>query len=96
VPKILDRLVNRLMENGSSKRAAYAIATSQLQKSGVLKRGTADLTKKGEIRNNMSPAARAMDRRADEREKSPGEYRFNPKNKTAVKGRVNLSVKPRA
>lgn len=96
MPKILDRLVKQLQENGSSKRAAYAIATSQLQKHGILKRGTQDLTKRGEVRNEMSPEARAKSRRAKETGKAPGNYRYNPFNNTAVEGRVNPSVKPRA
>jgi len=47
VPKILDRLVSQLKAKGKSKDAAYAIATSSLQKSGNLKKGSSKATPKG-------------------------------------------------
>ena len=36
MPKILDRLVKQLRDKGFNKSSSYAIATSQLQKSGNL------------------------------------------------------------
>ena len=39
MPKILDRLVKQLRDKGFNKSSSYAIATSQLQKSGNLKKG---------------------------------------------------------
>ncbi len=47
MPAILERLVNQLKAKGKSKSSAYAIATSALQKSGKLKKGTQKLTTKG-------------------------------------------------
>jgi len=38
MPKILERLVSQLKAQGKSDEAAYAIATSSLQKSGNLKK----------------------------------------------------------
>ena len=38
MPKILDRLVKQLRDKGFNKSSSYAIATSQLQKSGNLKK----------------------------------------------------------
>jgi hypothetical protein len=38
MPDILDRLVSQLIKKGHSEKSAYAIATSQLQKSGKLKK----------------------------------------------------------
>ena len=48
MPKILNRLVSQLEAKGKPKKAAYAIATSQLQKSGNLKKGTNAATVKGQ------------------------------------------------
>ena len=45
-PEVLDKLVQKLMDKGMEKNKAYAIATSQLQKQGVLKKGTHDLAEK--------------------------------------------------
>jgi hypothetical protein len=85
VPKILDRLVRQLEAKGKDASAAHAIATSQLQKHGVLKAGTQELTAKGAVRNAMSPAARARDRAAGATKGGPGPsaYRYDPKRNTA-------------
>ena len=45
MPKILENLVKKLLSKGKSKSAAYAIATSQLQKTGKLKPKTNKLIK---------------------------------------------------
>lgn len=79
MPKILKRLVKQLKDKGYSESAAYAIATSQLQKAGNLKKGTNKATKKGKKRGNMSPAARAKDREVKYRGGSPDDYAYNPK-----------------
>lgn len=42
-PEVLDTLVRKLMDKGMDKDKAYAIATTQLQKKGVLKKGTHDI-----------------------------------------------------
>ena len=46
MPKQLDDLVKKLRSEGHDEQSAYAIATSQLQKSGVLKPGTNKLSRK--------------------------------------------------
>ena len=71
MPKILDRLVNQLKSKGKDTSAAYAIATSALQKSGNLKKGTQKATPKGKKRGAMTPEAREKDR-AKKRKKSNG------------------------
>jgi hypothetical protein len=43
MPKVLENLVSKLQGKGMDKSKAYAIATSQLQKRGVLKTGTQKL-----------------------------------------------------
>ena len=45
-----------------SKSSAYAIATKSLQKSGDLKEGSNEATKKGDRRGEMSKATRAKTR----------------------------------
>lgn len=92
-PKLLQRLIRQLMANGKSASAARAIAISSLQRSGNLKKGTAEATAKGEKRGDMTPAQRAVDRA---KRKRKGRYKYNKYNNTAVKGPVNKDVKPRA
>jgi len=46
MPKVLDKLVSKLKAKGVPQDKAYAVATSQLQKSGKLKKGTAKLATK--------------------------------------------------
>ena len=64
MPAILDRAVESIMEENPkmSKSSAYAIATKQLQKSGDLKEGTQEATKRGHGRGEMSKATRAKTR----------------------------------
>tara|TARA_Y100000004_G_scaffold12634_1_gene13544 strand:+ start:11391 stop:13262 length:1872 start_codon:yes stop_codon:yes gene_type:complete len=83
-PEILDRLVQQLRDKGMEKNRAYAVATSQLQKNGVLKKGSQDLTKHGEKRNSMSAAERAKDRAAKKDGKDAKDYNYNPRTNTAT------------
>ena len=62
MPAILDAAVNRLKEQGYSEDRAYAIATSSLQKSGDLKKGTQEPTKEGTQRGRMTKAKIAQSR----------------------------------
>ena len=64
MPKILDDAVESIMRKNPkmSKSSAYAIATKSLQKSGDLKEGTNEATKKGDRRGEMSKATRAKTR----------------------------------
>ncbi|MGZ3581796.1 MAG: hypothetical protein ACXVCO_10105 [Ktedonobacterales bacterium] len=62
MPAILERLVSQLQAKGKDKSSAFAIATSQLQKHGELKKGTQQLTPKGAQRQAMGAAGRAKDR----------------------------------
>ena len=87
MPKILERLVGQLEDKGKSKSSAFAIATSQLQKSGVLKKGTQELTPKGEQRQAMGAAGRAKDRAAKAGGGSASDYHYNPRTNRATKGK---------
>jgi hypothetical protein len=95
MPKILERLVSQLTANGMDKAKAYAVATKKLQDSGNLKKGSTEPTAKGIRRGNMTPAERAKDRAAKARGGSASDYKYNPHNNSAVKGKVNSSVKKR-
>ena len=61
---ILSKAVHSIREENPkmSKGSAYAIAVSTLQKSGDLKKGTYESTKKGDRRAEMSKATRAKTR----------------------------------
>lgn len=84
MPKILERLVGQLEAKGMPKARAYATATSQLQKSGVLKPGTTELTAKGRKRQGMGAAGRAKDRAASKSGRSTSEYKYNPRTNRAT------------
>lgn len=63
-PEVLDILVKKLMAKGMDKDKAYGVATSSLQKRGILKKGTHDLAddrdyKKEYDKYHSSPKARA-------------------------------------
>lgn len=84
MPKILERLVSQLQAKGKDKSTAFAIATSALQKSGNLKKGTQEPTVKGIKRGNMSPGARAKDRQSKKSGKPITDYKYNKKTNLAT------------
>jgi pyrroline-5-carboxylate reductase len=47
MPKVLEKLKDKLVARGMPKSNAYAVATSALQKQGKMKRDSQELTKKG-------------------------------------------------
>lgn len=85
MPKILERLVSQLEAKGKSKSSAFAIATSALQKSGNLKKGSQEPTAKGTRRGNMTPSERAKDRASKVSHSSPSEYKYSSKTNRATK-----------
>ena len=93
--KILNRLVSQLKAKGMGESRARAIATKTLQKSGNLKAGSTEPTAKGVKRGNMTPAVRAKDRAAKDGGGKASDYKYNKKNNTAVKGKINTKVKAR-
>jgi len=59
MPQILDSCVEDVMKKQSlPKSRAFAICTAQLQKAGILKGGTQELTKKGGKRQSALAAIR--------------------------------------
>lgn len=53
MPKILEKLRKKIEAQGKDTSSAYAIATSALQKSGYLKEGSTELTKKGSAKERL-------------------------------------------
>lgn len=85
MPKILERLVGQLQAKGMDKSKAYAIATSQQQKAGNLKKGTQELTAKGARRQAMGAEGRAKDRAAKAAGGKPSDYVYSKKTNRATK-----------
>ena len=85
MPKILHRLVDQLKAKGTPDSSAWAIATSQQQKAGNLKKGTQELTPKGAKRQAMGAAGRAKDRAAKASGGSAADYSYNKKTNQARK-----------
>lgn len=83
MPAILERLVSQLQAKGMPKQKAYAVATSTLQKSGSLKKGSDEMTSKGKTRSAMGAAGRAKDRASKTSGHKPGDYKYNQLNNTA-------------
>jgi hypothetical protein len=86
MPAILERLVQQLMDKGHSRQEAYAIATSTLQKSGSLKKGTQEATTKGKKRGEMGASGRAKDRASKEggSKHKPSDYKYAKKTNRAT------------
>lgn len=88
MPAILERLVKQLQAKGKSKSSAFAIATSALQKSGNLKKGTQKATAKGTKRGSMTPAARAKNRASKLSKHKSTAYKYSSKtNRATLKGK---------
>lgn len=85
MPKILDRLVSQLQTKGMPKREAFAVAVSQQQKAGNLKKGSQTLTPKGKKRQAMGAAGRAKDRAAAASgTHAVKDYNYNPRTNRAT------------
>lgn len=53
MPKILDKSVEAISKKGVPKAMAYGMAVASLQKAGILKEGTVELTEKGKKMNRF-------------------------------------------
>ena len=84
MPKILDRLTSQLKAKGMGTSQAFAVATSQLQKHGILKKGTQALTTKGKTRNSMTPSERAKDRQSKVSGHKTSDYKYSSKTNLAT------------
>lgn len=87
-PKILTRLEGQLERKGMSPGQAAAVATSTLQKSGSLKKGTAEATTKGVKRGEMGAAGRAKDRASKASGHQASDFTYSSKtNRATLKGK---------
>jgi len=84
VPKIVKRLRSQLQAKGMNPGQAAAVANKTLQKSGVLKSGSMELTKKGSDRTAMGAAGRAKDRAAKRSGRSVKSYVYSKKTNRAT------------
>ena len=86
MPKLLERLKDQIQATGKSEQSAYAIATSQLQKRGQMKRGSQELTAEGKARQALGAAGRAKDREAKYSGGKHGmtDYKYNPRTNAAT------------
>jgi len=86
MPELLDRLVKQLKAKGYSAKSAHAIAVTQLQKSGNLKKGSIKATTKGKKRGKMTPAERAKNReiKYSKSKRKPSAYKYNKKTNRAT------------
>jgi len=82
MPAIYDRLVRQLRAKGVKN--PHAVATAQLQKAKVLKKGTRELTSKGKKRQAMGAAGRAKDRAAKASGRKASNYKYSPKTNRAT------------
>ena len=53
MPKILDKLVQSAEKRGVPKPMAYGMAVASLQKAGILRTGSMELTEKGKKMNKL-------------------------------------------
>ena len=82
--RILKRLVSQLKSKGYDNKSSYAIATSKLQKSGNLKRGSNKPTVKGSIAGRKTPAERAIKRAVKSSGRSPNAYKYSARTNRAT------------
>lgn len=84
VPPIVKRLRSQLKAKGMSSGSAAAIANKTLQDSGVLKKGSMELTKKGKERQAMGAEGRAKDRAAQRSGRDTEDYVYSKKTNRAT------------
>ena len=83
MPKIVERLVRQL--NAKGVKNARAVAVGTLQRNGVLKKGTTELTEYGKKRNSMSAGERAKSRAAKQNGGKPSDYKYDKRTNRATK-----------
>lgn len=69
---------NQLLKRLASQVGSMKLAVDILVKRGDLKQDRKTLTEKGEKRNAMTAAERAIDRAAKQSKRKPSEYKYNP------------------
>lgn len=63
MPQILKDCIKDLMKKGKTKSSAFGICTDSLQKAGILKAGTQELTERGKKRQAVLAGVKAKRKR---------------------------------
>ena len=89
MPIILDKLVTAAEKKGVPKAMAYGMAVASLQKSGILKTGTMELTEKGKKMNRLlTPNQLAGHNRKKKSKKTALSNKLRPSNSKAKKNLI--------
>ena len=87
-PPLLQRLESQLEKKGMPEERAAAVALRTLRATGSIEPSSLSLTKRGEERQEMGAAGRAIDRAATESGRPASEYVYSSKtNRATLKGR---------
>lgn len=87
-PPLLKRLESQLEKKGMPEERAAAVALRTLRATGSIAPDSYDLTRRGEERQEMGAAGRAIDRAASESGRPKSEYVYSSKtNRATLKGR---------
>lgn len=87
-PALLKRLEAQLEVKGMPESRAAQVALATLRATGSIAPDSYDLTRRGEERQEMGAAGRAIDRAASESGRPKSEYVYSSKtNRATLKGR---------
>ena len=87
-PPLLRRLESQLEKKGMPEERAAAVALRTLRATGSIEPDSYDLTRRGEERQEMGAAGRAIDRAASESGRPKSDYVYSSKtNRATLKGR---------
>lgn len=87
-PPLLQRLEQQLQAKGMSESQAAVVALATLRRTGSIEGNSFELTPRGEERQAMKAAGRAIDREATRTGRDPGEYVYSSKtNRATLRGK---------
>lgn len=87
-PPLLQRLESQLEKKGMPEERAAAVALRTLRTTGSIEPNSLSLTKRGEERQDMGAAGRAIDRAASESGRPKSDYVYSSKtNRATLKGK---------
>ena len=87
-PQLLQRLESQLAVKGMSESQAAVVALATLRRTGSIEPDSYTLTPRGEERQEMKAAGRAIDREASASGRPASEYVYSSKtNRATLKGK---------
>lgn len=87
-PPLLKRLESQLEVKGMPESRAAVVALATLRRTGSIEPNSLELTARGQERQDMKAAGRAIDRAASESGRPKSEYVYSSKtNRATLKGR---------